>query len=195
MPRLFEQTDENSPLTDFRIAFGKALTATYNMTFANLFAYLRTNLTASETDKGVLEIATQTETDTGTDDTRTLTPAKLANSIYVSGITTYLSIGDWDMNISASGSASIVLAHGISDHTKIRSVKAMINVDSDAPAAGTIYDFTRPGDVVNSDGQGGGISVTASNVILVISLGSFFDSSVFDLTPFNRGYIKIESIP
>lgn len=35
--------------------------------------------TASETTAGIAEIATQAEADTGTDDTRTITPAKMAN--------------------------------------------------------------------------------------------------------------------
>lgn len=37
---------------------------------------------ASETSAGVLEIATQPETDAGTDDARAVTPAKLANSAF-----------------------------------------------------------------------------------------------------------------
>jgi hypothetical protein len=37
---------------------------------------------ASETVAGKIEIATQAETDTGTDDARAITPSKLANSVY-----------------------------------------------------------------------------------------------------------------
>lgn len=39
---------------------------------------------ASETTAGIAEFATQAETDTGTDDTRTITPLKLATSVYAS---------------------------------------------------------------------------------------------------------------
>ena len=37
---------------------------------------------ASESSAGIIEIATQGETDTGTDDTRAITPLKLATSVY-----------------------------------------------------------------------------------------------------------------
>jgi len=37
---------------------------------------------ATETDAGIAEIATQAETDAGLDDTKILTPTKLANSVY-----------------------------------------------------------------------------------------------------------------
>lgn len=46
------------------------------------------NLTdATETRKGVAEIATQAETDAGTDDTRFVTPAKLKNASFLQGLT------------------------------------------------------------------------------------------------------------
>lgn len=43
-------------------------------------AFLSSSPDASETTKGILELATQAETDTGTDDVRALTPLKLKNS-------------------------------------------------------------------------------------------------------------------
>lgn len=45
------------------------------------------NAQATETARGVAEIATQAETDGGTDDERFITPAKLAQSIYTQNIT------------------------------------------------------------------------------------------------------------
>ena len=39
---------------------------------------------ASETSSGIAELATQAETDTGTDDARIVTPLKLATSVYAS---------------------------------------------------------------------------------------------------------------
>jgi len=81
MPRLFEQTEDNSPLESLKIAFGKAATSTYNMTFANLFAYLRSKLVPSETVTGLIEIATQAEALAGTDDARAITPLKLAQKL------------------------------------------------------------------------------------------------------------------
>ena len=49
---------------------------------------------ASETVAGVLEIATQAETDTGTDDTRALTPAKARNASWLPQIFGPVTIGD-----------------------------------------------------------------------------------------------------
>jgi hypothetical protein len=44
MPKLFEQSEDTNPLTSFRLAFGKAATATFNITLANFLAWLQANL-------------------------------------------------------------------------------------------------------------------------------------------------------
>lgn len=58
--------------------------ATLGTTTLNWAVFGNTTVAASETVAGVLEIATQSETDTGTDDTRAITPLKLANSVFAS---------------------------------------------------------------------------------------------------------------
>lgn len=47
--------------------------------FANFFP---TSGAATETSAGIIELATQAETDAGTDDARAITPLKLANSVF-----------------------------------------------------------------------------------------------------------------
>lgn len=60
---------------------------------------------ASETSAGVLEIATQTETDTGLDDTRAITPLKLANSSLASR--------KYTVNVGDGSLTSIPVTHNL----------------------------------------------------------------------------------
>jgi len=62
---------------------GNALTDIANWEF---LGDLKTPIQATETDAGIAEIATQAETDAGLDDTKILTPTKLANSVYTSSV-------------------------------------------------------------------------------------------------------------
>lgn len=62
---------------------GNSLTDIANWEF---LGDLKNPIQATETDAGIAEIATQAETDAGLDDTKILTPTKLANSVYVSSV-------------------------------------------------------------------------------------------------------------
>ena len=62
---------------------GNALTDIANWEF---LGDLKTPIQATEIDAGIAEIATQAETDAGLDDTKILTPTKLANSVYTSSV-------------------------------------------------------------------------------------------------------------
>lgn len=65
---------------------------------------------ASETEKGIAELATQGETDTGTDDTRIVTPLKLKTNL---GITATLGVSLVYERLLSETSTSIVVTHGI----------------------------------------------------------------------------------
>ena len=62
---------------------GNALSDVVNWEF---LGDLKNPIQATETDSGIAEIATQAETNAGLDDTKILTPTKLANSVYVSSV-------------------------------------------------------------------------------------------------------------
>lgn len=67
---------------------------------------------ATETNAGIAEIATQAETDAGTDDQRIVTPLKLATYISNQGIaTSYLEINNTDLALS--GSQTTVITHNL----------------------------------------------------------------------------------
>ena len=63
---------------------------------------------ATETIKGVAEIATQAETNTGTDDTRIVTPLKLAGAFTTAGLTKKYSVA-----IGDGSATSFVVTHSI----------------------------------------------------------------------------------
>lgn len=89
-------------------------------------------------------------------------------------ITKVIEIGDWNMFAFLSTSVS----HGIT-LSKIRSLSAMIRNDSDTTAT----DLTGAGL--------GTITALASTVTLERIGGSLFDSTSYDSTSFNRGWITI----
>jgi hypothetical protein len=66
---------------------------------------------ASETTKGIVELATQAEVDAGTDTTRAITPATLAGSLGVTG--TLTSALTYTATIGDNTSTSIAVTHNI----------------------------------------------------------------------------------
>jgi hypothetical protein len=63
---------------------------------------------ASETSAGIMEIATQAETDAGTDDVRAVTPAKLANSVF--------GTRKFSANFGDGSATSFVLTHNFNTY-------------------------------------------------------------------------------
>jgi hypothetical protein len=110
--------------------------------------------------------------------------------------TKIVQLGNWDMNVSVAGAASYSLNHGFADHTKIKKVKVRIYADDDSPRAGTIYDFSAPGD---SSGLGSGLTgISWGSTIIFLTTpvagGSFFDHVDFNKSPFVRGEVEITYI-
>jgi len=100
-------------------------------------------------------------------------------------ITTIVNIGDWDMDATAS----VSIAHGIADYSKIRSVSVLIIPD----AATTLI----PLDTSFSGGVPAGSigQIQSVNIPLFRTATGTFDSTNYDSTSFNRGYITIQHIP
>lgn len=91
--------------------------------------------------------------------------------------TAVISIGDWNMD----STASVSVVHGLT-LSQIRGVNVVINID-----AGGIYDLISG----NATAIAGSWSVGTTSVVLSRVTGGFFDSASFDSTSYNRGFITI----
>lgn len=91
-----------------------------------------------------------------------------------------MQIGDWDMDTDIL----TTVAHGLTA-TDIRSVTAYILNDTGTGAGNDI-------NYQNDTGTGNnGISVTGSNIVLYRATGGVFDTTDYNATSFNRGWITI----
>ena len=88
--------------------------------------------------------------------------------------TIVVEIGDWNMD----STASVNVAHGIADFKKIRSVTGIIRNDGDT----TSYPIAEDCSVS---------SIGSTNVVLARTESGDFDSSDFDSTSYNRGWITL----
>ncbi len=95
------------------------------------------------------------------------------------GRKTRVQIGDWNMNTLFQ----ITKPHGIIglDLDKVIAVSAMIKND----AATSLVDLTSH--------SGGSITITSTEIILTRFVGGLFDNSLYEDTPFDRGFITIET--
>ena len=149
------------------------------------------NQTATTSAFGTVQIATQAETDTGTDDARMVTPLKLATTptvLHVDGSTIVrlkiVDIGDWDMD----STAILSVAHTIGDFKKIRSVQAFVRNDTD-----TLYYPLNTPDFLYTGTAEGGVNYWDTSIVRLGRItGGVFDSADFNATSYNRGYIVIE---
>ena len=186
MPRLFETAADNNPNTANRVAFGRPGFAALYMTFVNFFIFLANNLrSASESEEGVIELATQAETDAGTDDERAVTPLKLAVNIAAGLKTKIIDIGDWDMDATVT----VNIAHGLT-LGNIRTVQVEIRNDS----GGTDIQLS----LTTADNSGvaeGNILKGGTNIVLTRRASpGVFDSTSYDSTSFNRGWVVIQYV-
>jgi hypothetical protein len=94
-----------------------------------------------------------------------------------------IQIGDWNMDTTQF----VSVAHGIADYTKIRAVLVVIRND----AATLLLEIQNPAGALNGTTSGGITSINSVNVDLYRVTGGSFDSTNYDATSFNRGYITI----
>ena len=92
--------------TDAGVSYRQtAVNVTLGSTTLTWTTFGATVAAASETVAGKLEIATQVETDAGTDDLRAVTPLKLASSVFASK--------KFNQNIGDGSSTSIAVTHNL----------------------------------------------------------------------------------
>lgn len=92
-----------------------------------------------------------------------------------------INIGDWDMDTDQTK----IVAHGIADYKKIRTVEAIIRDDTDV-----VYNNINVGNPSGISG-GGVTTITTTDIYLARVAGEIFDSASYNSTSFNRGYITI----
>jgi hypothetical protein len=97
-----------------------------------------------------------------------------------------IDIGDWNMHVSDGGTDQNLVAHGLSDIEKIRSIDVMIRRDSGLTY---IYPLVKTN---QTDPDGGIASVNVADIYLAVRTGGYFDTTGFDETSYNRGWITIE---
>jgi hypothetical protein len=158
--------------------------------FASIFTIDRTDNTVDSIDflatdikhNGVKVYAAIDE-DTMVSDSDVLVPTQQSVKAYVDSVggvqVKIVDIGDWDMDANASTS----VAHGLTAST-IRSVTALIRNDGDT----LTYDFNYD----NTSGSSlSGITVGTTAINLNRATGGQFDSTAFDSTSYNRGWVSI----
>lgn len=94
--------------------------------------------------------------------------------------TKIVDIGDWNMDITAT----INIAHGITDWTKIRTVNIIIRNDTDSLR----YPFV-------SNQSDGSYQIGSTNIALQRIASGAWDNANFDSTSYNRGFITIDYLP
>lgn len=94
-----------------------------------------------------------------------------------------IEIGDWNMDTTGA----IIVLHGLTDFLKVRSITAMI-INDDSTLIDTLDKFTSS----NQQSEGGIGSVSDTVVSLVRKTSGIFDSTSYDSTSFNRGFITVE---
>lgn len=90
-----------------------------------------------------------------------------------------IDIGDWNMD----STLNVTVAHGIADFNKIRVCEVMIRDDANSQ----LYPVSNYSDDI-------GLGVLSANVSISRTIGGLFDSTDFNSTSFNRGFIYLKYI-
>jgi hypothetical protein len=97
---------------------------------------------------------------------------------------TEFEIGDWDMDATET----VAVPHGI-QISKIRSIAAVIRTDS----GNAIHPVAPSGHTLTFTGDQAWITLAnALDVQLGRKTGGDYDNAIFDLTPYNRGWVTVE---
>ncbi len=101
-----------------------------------------------------------------------------------------LEIGDWNMYVTGGGSGTGAknVAHGIGDHKKIRNVFVIIRNDTD----GLYHPLQRGLNTGDTVLMGFLHSWSFSNIVLNSLTGGGFDSTSYNSTSYNRGWVYIK---
>jgi hypothetical protein len=105
-------------------------------------------------------------------------------------ITKTIAIGDWNMD--ADGTKTV--AHGMSDHTKIRNVSLII-ISDDNKIYPVDAGYGLFADGAGFSGEAGDTGVDATNITVSRIETGIFDNTNFDATSYNRGWITIQYAP
>jgi len=97
-----------------------------------------------------------------------------------------IEIGDWDMDATAS----IFVAHGLSDYTKIRSVDIVIRDDSGSSFSPLLL----PGGLLGGYYVVNFAGLNPTTIQLNRVSSGFYDNASYDATSFNRGWITVSYV-
>lgn len=101
-------------------------------------------------------------------------------------------LGTWNMD----STAEITIAHGLSDITKVVGVSGSVIRDDEARAY-SLFDYLTNLNGSDTGGNTCAWEIDATNIYIrriAAGDGGFYDSTNFDSTAINRGYVKIEYI-
>ena len=143
---------------------------------------------ASQTVKGIIEIATDAEVQAGTDTVRAITPAGMKAGLNASGVAPIYACRAWvnfngtgTVAIRASGNVSSITDNGVGDYT--------VNFTTAMPDANYSSNVTSLQDVSSNANYASGISptlptVSGCRVVCSISNGSDYDSNIVNVSVF-----------
>jgi hypothetical protein len=152
------------------------------------------NVTGDQTIAGVKTFSSAIVSDvtgdvTGNADTATLADGASSIKETGSGAGTVrkkiIEIGDWDMN----SFTDIGVEHGMADTSKIRSISALIRNN-----AGTVMKPLNSVKTATGELNGGVVGRNGIFIDLTRVVGGVFDSTDYDSTSYNRGWIVIEYV-
>jgi hypothetical protein len=101
--------------------------------------------------------------------------------------TMVIPIGDWNMNATTNISVPLT---GI-DLLKVRSYSVLVRADTDFVLPQSVFQFPYNQSGLGIVGWFGAIFGNPLNMAVVVEAGSFFNSTGFDATSYNRGWITI----